>query len=127
MTRRVTMFLKANPFHDNRGRFAFGPADGRGSGGTTPPKGPSRTIILAEDGRHVTIGRDSQPSEDEIKRSATALRAANIGAWLATMTGEYYGKGKVGLQMHREISTPKRRYDEAEAAFHTAREAATKT
>jgi hypothetical protein len=40
------------------------------------PKGAERRwIILAQDGRHVTMGRAAPPSEDEVEAAAAALGA----------------------------------------------------
>lgn len=83
-----------------------------------------RTLILADDGRHVTLGHNSQPTEAEIAAAADALRAQGIGAWLVEMTGSYYGRGKVALRMVREVAAPRAEYAAAEAAFQAARNAA---
>lgn len=38
-----------------------------------------RWIILAQDGRHVTMGRAAPPSEAEVEAAATALVAQGLG------------------------------------------------
>jgi len=37
------------------------------------PRGERRWIVLGEDGRHVTMGRNSGPSPDEIARAEAGL------------------------------------------------------
>ena len=49
-----------------------------------------RWIILAQDGRHVTMGRAAQPSEAEIEAAAAALAAQGLAGWLATLDGNYW-------------------------------------
>ena len=49
-----------------------------------------RWIIVAEDGRHVTLGRDTDPSDEEVARAGEGLRAQGLGGWLAVLEGSYY-------------------------------------
>lgn len=49
-----------------------------------------RWIVLAEDGRHVTIGRHTDPSPEEIDRAGDQLSALGLGGWLAVLEGAYY-------------------------------------
>jgi len=46
-----------------------------------------RWIILAQDGRHVTMGRAAPPSDAQIAAAAAALTAQGIAGWLATLDG----------------------------------------
>jgi hypothetical protein len=85
----------------------------------------TRTIILGDDGRHVTIGRHSEPSEAEVATAGAALAAQGMGGWLCTLTGTYYGKRKVTLACIREVAVPRHDFAAAEAAFHAARKGAT--
>ena len=41
-----------------------------------------RWIVLGTDGRYVTLGRASDPSEEEIRRAETSLRAQGLSGWL---------------------------------------------
>ena len=76
-----------------------------------------RWIVLSDDGRHVTLGRHSDPSDDEINRAGEALRATGIGGWLALLEGIYYGRGEVALMMVREVAPPRAQWDFAVASF----------
>lgn len=49
-----------------------------------------RWVILGEDGRFVTLGRASDPSETEIADAERALLAQGLAGWLAIMEGSPY-------------------------------------
>jgi hypothetical protein len=72
-----------------------------------------RWIILASDGRHVTIGRDIEPSEADLDHAVYGLRRLGFGGWLAVMDGDYYGKRNV-------ILTPVRVLTETDVQFRNA-------
>ena len=80
-----------------------------------------RWIILGDDGRHATIGRHSDPSEEELIRATDALQANSQGGWLAVAEGRYYSGEKISVLMVRELAPPRVSWDEALAAFQTAR------
>jgi len=62
------------------------------------PKCPERRwIILAQDGRHVTMGRAAPPSEAEVEAAAAALAAQGLAGWLATLEGNYWSRRRVAL------------------------------
>ena len=56
-----------------------------------------RWNILAQDGRHVTMGRAAPPSEAEVEAAAAALAAQGLAAWLATLDGNYWSRRRVAL------------------------------
>lgn len=56
-----------------------------------------RWIILAQDGRHVTMGRAAPPSEAEIEAAAAALAEQGLAGWLATLDGIYLSRRRVVL------------------------------
>ena len=56
-----------------------------------------RWIILAQDGRHVTMGRAAPPSEAEVETTAAALAAQGLAGWLATLDGNYWSRRSVVL------------------------------
>ena len=56
-----------------------------------------RWIILAQDGRHVTMGRAAPPSEAEVEAAAAALTAQGFAGWLATLDGNYWSRRRVTL------------------------------
>ena len=83
-------------------------------------------IVLAEDGRHVTLGRHTNPTSDEIDRSGAALQATGLGGWLAVLEGQYYRRDDdLTLIMVREISSQRRTtWEQAEDAFKRIRNTA---
>ena len=56
-----------------------------------------RWIILAQDGRHVTMGRAAPPIEAEVEAAAAALAAQGLAGWLATLDGNYWSRRRVTL------------------------------
>ena len=80
-----------------------------------------RSIILADDGRHASLGRDAEPSEAEITSAATALQAQGLGGWLTIMEGSYHRQGKVFLTSIREVATARCDFAEAVSAFQRMR------
>lgn len=84
-----------------------------------------RWIILADDGRHVTVGRNTDPTEEEIARAGDQLRALGVGGWLAVTEGGYYQpKDKLSVMMVREVAPTSKTWDVAVAAFMLIRGAA---
>jgi hypothetical protein len=84
-----------------------------------------RWIIVTPDGEHISIGRHTDPSENEIEAAAGKLRQAGNGGWLAVMEGAYYGRRKVMLLMVREIVPTGESWETAVAAFERTRRGAT--
>lgn len=78
-----------------------------------------RWIILAEDGRYITIGRDTDPSDEEVTYLGEGLRAQGIGGWLAVVQGHYYQScDTLTLLMVRAIAPSSGpTWEQAEAAF----------
>ncbi len=85
--------------------------------------GDRRWIVLGEDGRHVTLGRHSDPSLDEIAQAEASLAAQGLAGWLAVMEGAYYQRRKPSLMMVRPLFNPERPFAEAVDAFQAARRA----
>jgi hypothetical protein len=86
------------------------------------PRGERRWIVLGEDGRHVTLGRHSDPSEAEIAAAEQALAAQSLHGWLAIAEGDYYARrGRVSLLMVRPLGAPQVAFDSAAAAFEALR------
>lgn len=82
--------------------------------------GDRRWVILGEDGRFVTLGRASDPSESEIAGSEKALLAQGLAGWLAIMEGNPYAGPLPRLMCVRPLATPTRQFSEAAAACVTA-------
>lgn len=82
----------------------------------------NRWIALAEDGRHSTLGRDTDPTESEIDAVEKALAEQGLHGWLAVAEGDYWAKrGNVSLMMVRPLGTPSVTFEAAAAAFDTLR------
>jgi hypothetical protein len=81
-----------------------------------------RWIVLSEDGRHISIGRASDPDETELVTLVDALRSQNTGGWLAVMEGDYHGAHKTPVLMMVRVLTPCTvTWDNAAAAFQQRR------
>ena len=84
-----------------------------------------RWIILAQDGRHVTMGRAAPPSEAEVEAAATALAAQGLAGWLATLDGNYWSRRRVTLASVQTLGDgTSLDWPAAVAAFDAARERA---
>ncbi|MDB5963480.1 MAG: hypothetical protein JWP59_4774 [Massilia sp.] len=75
-----------------------------------------RWIVLSTDGRYVTLGRASDPSENEVRRAEDALRMQGLAGWLAVMEGNPYVGAIPRLLEVRSLAEPT-------VPFHTASEA----
>ena len=62
-----------------------------------------RWAAIASDGRHVWLGRNSDPSADEIEAAARAFREAGITAWLAVTEGVYHSADPMVMLMVRPL------------------------
>ena len=62
-----------------------------------------RWIVLGADGRHMSLGRATSPTEVEIIGVSDALTAQGLSGWLACMQGDYYSRGKVTLAPLKRI------------------------
>ena len=85
-----------------------------------------RWIILAQDGRHVTMGRAAPPSEAEVESAAAALAAQGLAGWLATLDGNYWSRRRVTLGSVQTLGDDARLdWPAAVAAFDATRKVAT--
>lgn len=79
-----------------------------------------RWIVLSTDGRYVTLGRASDPSEEEVRCAEEGLRVQGLAGWLAVMEGNPY-VGAVPLLMEvRPLAGPTVPFAEAAAACASA-------
>jgi hypothetical protein len=78
--------------------------------------------VIASDGRHVTLGRATDPSAAELETASEALRKQGIGGWLAVSEGRYYGQVKMELLMVRALTEePGATWEAARDEFLAAR------
>lgn len=72
-----------------------------------------RWIVLGEDGRYVTLGRASDPTEQEISHTEDALLAQGLAGWLAVMQGNPYVGAVPRLMEVRVLGKPTVPFDTA--------------
>jgi hypothetical protein len=83
-----------------------------------------RWIALGADGRHTTLGAQSDPSDDELARLEAELAREGLGAWLAVAEGDYWKpKTRMTLLQVRCIGNPEGTWESAVAAFIERRQA----
>lgn len=86
----------------------------------------TRWIILSADGRHITVGRHSDPSPEELTQAEARLAAQGLAGWLAVMKGGYYDRSEPSVMMVRPLCSPKVSFTEAVASFLAIRKLATR-
>ena len=81
-----------------------------------------RWIILCTDGRYVTLGRHTDPTEDEVIAAERSLSAAGLAGWLAVMAGDYYArKVQPSIMPVRPLAGPIGAFEDAKMAFEMTR------
>ena len=75
-----------------------------------------RWVVLGEDGRFVTLGRASDPSEVEIQAAEEGLRAQGLAGWLAVMAGNPYEGALPRLMEVRPLAAPSGSFTDASNA-----------
>jgi hypothetical protein len=81
-----------------------------------------RWIVLGADGRHMSLGRATLPTDIEVTVTSNALAAQGLSGWLARMQGDYYSRGKVTLEPLKRIGADREAdWQAALAVFHAAR------
>ena len=88
---------------------------------------PARWIVLANDGRHTTIGRDTAPEEADLAAAGAALASMGLAGWLVRLEGDYWSRRKpVALTMVQPLAhAAEADWPAAVAAFEAMRMAAT--
>lgn len=90
-------------------------------------RGERRWIVLGQDGRHVTLGRAAPPSAEEMAAASKAMETQGLSGWIATLDGDYWGRGRVTLAPVQIIgATAALDWPAAVAAFDAARRNAVK-
>ena len=86
------------------------------------PSREKRWIVLASDGRHVTIGRHVDPTPEMIEQAAFELRKGGLGGWLAITEGRYYEPGdELQVLAIRPLAEPASSWDDTVAMFMAMR------
>ena len=52
----------------------------------------ARWTVLASDGRHTTLGRDTAPSDAEVAAAGVALASMGLAGWLVRLDGDYWAR-----------------------------------
>jgi hypothetical protein len=86
-----------------------------------------RWIVLARDGRHSTIGRDTVPDDATLAAAGSALAGIGLAGWLVRLDGDYWSRRKpVVLTMIQPLAhAADADWGAAVAAFEAMRMAAT--
>lgn len=79
-----------------------------------------RWVVLAEDGRFSTLGRASDPSEQDILQAEEGLKAQGLGGWLTVMSGSPYGDIIPSFIEVQPLAGPSATFADAVAAFRVA-------
>ena len=84
-----------------------------------------RWIVLGTDGRHITLGRHTDPTENEILTAESSLVSQGLSGWLAVIEGECWSKrAKLSVMAVRPLASPSVPFAAAVTAFKEARAAA---
>jgi hypothetical protein len=75
-----------------------------------------RWVVVATNGQYVTLGRHSDPSEEEISAVERALRLQNLSGWLAIMEGSPWVGGAPRLLEVRPLASPVTIFEDAAQA-----------
>ncbi len=82
-----------------------------------------RWLVIASDGRHVTLGRATDPTLEQLQQLAGQLRRQGLAGWLTVTEGSYYRRGHLGVMVVRPLAElPGATWDTAREAFLTARQ-----
>lgn len=75
-----------------------------------------RWVVILPDGRYATLGRASDPTDDEILRVEQRLRAQGLVGWLAVMEGNPHVGSAPQLLEVRPLADPETSFADAAAA-----------
>lgn len=75
-----------------------------------------RWVVVATNGQYVTLGRHSDPSEEEITAAERALRLQNLSGWLAIMEGNPWTGGAPRLLEVKPLASPATTFADAAQA-----------
>jgi|LakMenEpi03Aug12_release.lakeMendotaPanAssembly.Ray.scaffolds.fasta_scaffold3349592_2 hypothetical protein len=63
-----------------------------------------RWAAISADGRHVWLGRDSDPTESELASLTGSLSSHGTTAWLAIVEGDYWGRKTLNVLHVKDLS-----------------------
>lgn len=79
----------------------------------------SSWIIITVNGERVDLGRNSDPSAEELAGTESDLIEAGSAGWLAIMRGKYYTSKIVEIMKVRELAFSYASWEYALASFNT--------
>jgi hypothetical protein len=84
--------------------------------------GEQRWLVLGEDGRHVWLGRCTDPTPEKIAKAQAALVAQGLAGWLAVMEGDYWRRRtRLVLLEVQPLGAPALAFTDAARAFEARR------
>jgi len=72
-----------------------------------------RWIVLAQDGRYSSVGRQREPDAEDIARIEEGLRQAGVGGWLAVISQSAYAPGVPEVVEVRPLGEPAGAFEDA--------------
>lgn len=82
-----------------------------------------RWAIISQDGRHTWLGRNSEPTADEIAKAEASLPAQGVPAWLTVVNGDYWSSEALEFLVVRAIAEARdAHWPLAKMAFLAARD-----
>ena len=85
-----------------------------------------RWLVVTADGRHVTVGRDTDPTGDEIQMLSRQVDELGVAAWLAIQAGDYHDpEAALELMEVRRIGRREGNWEQARTAFLAIRKRGT--
>ena len=92
---------------------------------TDKPHLERRYLLVSEDGRHTTLGRDVEPDQEALDTAAEGLDGLGMAGWLVLSEGRYYSQESMALLPINCLTTRSGDWEAAAAEFHRRRAAAT--
>lgn len=76
-----------------------------------------RWLVIADDGRHVTVGRHTDPTPEELEVASARLVRLGLGGWLAVSEGGYYEGQPVSLMVVCRLAPGAETWEEVAARW----------
>ena len=84
-----------------------------------------RYLLVSEDGRHTTLGREVEPDQEALDTAAEGLDSLGMAGWLVLSEGRYYSGEVVALLPIRRLTTRSGDWEATAVEFHRRRTATT--
>ena len=81
-----------------------------------------RYLLISQDGRHATLGRDSEPDEEALDTAAEGLDSLGLAGWYVLSEGRYSSpEDELSLLLIRRLTLAEGNWAAASAEFHRLR------